>query len=304
MTGRVTAPSSYPEELAGGPAYPPPPPTPEEVTAARAALRGQARPLDGAQLFAAGRWRSAGSLEVLLAEANEANPGRDRSSDGGIADENHAKLGMGSDHVPWVIVAGLGVFRARDFDVDGLDVAGAFERMRLAVLAGRLPQLEAGGYLIHNRRITARDFSTWRFYTGPNPHTLHGHVSVSVDPVRFDDRRPWGVWAPGPQIFPDPPGSSAGPAAGPGWTGPDLTGSGFGLRGDVGNNGPRVAALQAFWRDRYSLYARHLAVDGWWGPATSEVCRQFAQRSGIRAADGRNIGPQIARKLHLAGFRG
>jgi hypothetical protein len=36
------------------------------------------------------------------------------------------------------------------------------------------------------------------------------------------------------------------------------------------------------------------------------VCAQFAVRSGIpaREVDGRNIGPKIARKLHLAGFRG
>jgi hypothetical protein len=297
-------PSSYPEELAGGLAYPPVPPTPDEVAAARAAARESARRLEEPpRLFGSGTWRSAGSLEVLLAEANAVNPGRDRASDGGIGDAAHAKLGRGSDHNAWVVVAGLGVYRARDFDVDGLDVAGAFERMRAAAVAGALPQLVAGGYLIHNRRITAPDFSGWRFYTGPNPHTLHGHVSVSTDPARFDDRRPWGVWLPH-ATPPSPTVPPPSPPAPTGWVGPDLTGAGLSLRGDQGNNGRRVAALQQFWRTRYSLYAKGLAVDGWWGPATTAACYQFARRSGIRSADGRNIGPQVARQLYLAGFRG
>lgn len=92
--------------------------------------------------------------------------------------------------------------------------------------------------------------------------------------------------------------------AGPGWTGPDLQGQGLALRGDQGNNGPRVAALQRFWRDRYPLYAKSLAADGWWGDGTSAVCAQFAARSGIRGADGRNVGPLLAARLHGAGFRG
>lgn len=111
--------------------------------------------------------------------------------------------------------------------------------------------------------------------------------------------------APAPAPTPPPaPAPAPRPAPGPGWTGPDLAGSAYDLRGDRGNNGPRVRALQAFWRTRYSLYAKDLAVDGWWGDQTTEVCRQFALRSGIRTADGRNIGQQIARKLYLAGFRG
>jgi hypothetical protein len=110
--------------------------------------------------------------------------------------------------------------------------------------------------------------------------------------------------APGPAPVPiQVPAPAPRPAQGDGWTGPDLTGAGLGLRGDQGNNGPRVKALQAFWRTRYPLYAKSLATDGWWGPATTEACRQFALRSGVRGADGLNIGPQVARKLYLAGAR-
>jgi peptidoglycan hydrolase-like protein with peptidoglycan-binding domain len=87
-----------------------------------------------------------------------------------------------------------------------------------------------------------------------------------------------------------------------GWTGPDLTGRGTTLRGDAGNNGPRVAALQAFLRDRYPLYAKSLAADGWWGPATTAAIAEFGHRSNIPSADGRNIGPKLAAALYAAGF--
>jgi hypothetical protein len=99
-----------------------------------------------------------------------------------------------------------------------------------------------------------------------------------------------------------PPAPAPAPAAPAGFTGPDLTGRGTGLRGDVGNNGPRVAALQAFLRDRYPLYAKGLASDGWWGPATTAVIAEFGHRSGIPSADGRNVGPKLAAALYAAGF--
>jgi hypothetical protein len=94
----------------------------------------------------------------------------------------------------------------------------------------------------------------------------------------------------------------AAPRPGTGWTGPDLTGRGTTLRGDAGNNGPRVAALQAFLRDRYPLYAKNLAADGWWGPATTAAIAEFGHRSNIPSADGRNIGPKLAAALYAAGF--
>jgi hypothetical protein len=245
----------------------------------------------------------AGALATLLEEADAANPHRDKASDGGVGDLRHQQNWTGSDHNPWLVHDGVGIVRARDFDVDGLDVPGAFGRIRLAVLDGRLPQMLNGGFLIVNAAITTPDFSTWVEYRGPNPHVTHGHVSVSKDPARFDDRRPWGIWTP-QTAPPSPTVPQRSPSAPTGWTGLDLTGAGLALRGEQGHHGPRVAALQRFWRTRYPAYAKALAIDGWWGPATTAVCYQFARRSGIRSADGRNIGPQLARQLYLAGFRG
>lgn len=101
--------------------------------------------------------------------------------------------------------------------------------------------------------------------------------------------------APAPTPPPVPP-----PAAG--WTGPDLTGSGTGLRGAQGANGPRVQAWQAWLRATYPLYAKHLEPDGWWGPQTTAVNAEFGHRSGVPSADGLNIGPQLAAAYHRAGL--
>lgn len=289
----------YPHDLAGDDA--PPPQTPEDdlvqAWAAYEALEAEEAD-DGGRLYAASDVRSAASLDVLLAEANAANPTRSKVSDGGIGDPRHQQLGKASDHNPWVTVAGRGVFRARDFTVHGLDVAGAFERMRAKAAAGQLPQLTGGGYLIHAGRITRPDFSGWAEYVGENPHVTLGHVSVSRDPKRFDDRRPWNVWT-APRPAPARPTPAPAPPAGA-----DLRGRAFDLRGEEGATGPRVRGLQQFLARGYPAYARSLAADGVWGPKTTEALRQFGRRSGVRTADGRNIGPQLARKLYVVGFRG
>lgn len=99
--------------------------------------------------------------------------------------------------------------------------------------------------------------------------------------------------APAPRPSPAPPG--------PTWTGPDLVGVGAALRGDQGDNGPRVAAWQA-WLNRYAPAYSRLAVDGVWGPATTAVNREFGHRSGIPSADGTNIGPKLAAAYWRAGL--
>jgi hypothetical protein len=101
---------------------------------------------------------------------------------------------------------------------------------------------------------------------------------------------------------PPPPPPPTPPTPPTGWTGPDLTGSGAGLRGEQGNNGPRVRDWQAWLRDTYPLYAKHLEVDGWWGPQTTAVNAEFGHRSGIPSADGLNIGPKLAAAYFRAGL--
>lgn len=298
---------SYPHELAGDPA-PPPEAVPPRVLGM--ALKAHRKHLEGLPgLRGAGGWptnpRPAASLVVLRGEVNAAAPGRNKRSDGLLGDAGHAAAGAGSDHNPWVKVAGVGVVRAFDITADPvLNLPMAFEKCRAYAAAGWAPQLLDGGYLILNGRITAADWSGWRVYTGPNPHVAHGHVSVSR--TAFDDPRPWLIFTDNPWPPEHPPSPTPAPAAPPapvppGWTGPDLAGAGAGLRGDVGNNGPRVAALQDWLNRMYPAYSR-LTVDGWWGPATSAVLDEFGRRSGIPQADGLNIGPKLADALHRAGF--
>ena len=291
----------YPEHLAGEPA-----PAPEQpgIRVLAMALKAHGKHLEAVdhQLVTAAPWRVAGSLEVLLAECNTAAPTRHTASDGTIGDARHQLEngpngpGSGSDHNPWVILDGKGIVRARDITNDPvLELPAAFERLRARAAAGALPQVLGGGYAILNGRITAADWSGWRVYKGADPHVSHGHVSVSRDPARFDSRAPWGLFSseqPAPPPLPAPPS---------GFTGPDLTGTGEGLRGDEGANGPRVAAWQAWLNANYPAYSR-LAVDGWWGPQTTAVNAEFGHRSSIPSADGRNIGPKLAAAYWRAGL--
>jgi hypothetical protein len=293
-------PASYPAHLAGDPAPPPEPVAPRLFEMAQRAHERAAEPLSDAdlsQLYGATPVRTAGAVDVLFFEADTAAPGRSKRSDGRIGDARHAKLGDDSDHNPWLVHQGRGIVRAGDVTNDpALALHVAFERLRAAAAAGRLPQVLHGGYAILNGRITAPDWSGWRAYLG-NPHVSHGHVSVSLNPAQFDSRATWGIFA-----------DVAAPATRPapaGWTGPDLTGAGPGLRGQQGDNGPRVQAWQQWLAANYPAY-RHalgdLAPDGWWGPVTTRWNREFGQRSGIPSADGLNIGPKLAAAYHRAGL--
>ena len=272
------------------------------------AAKAHARHLAAAgPLLTAAGWpndpRPARSLTVLRDQANEIAPKRSKASDGMIGDTRH-QADPSSDHNGWLKAGGVGVVRALDLTADpALGLPAMFERLRVAAATGRCPQLTGGGYLILNGRITDPDFSRWLVYTGRDPHVSHGHVSVSTDPARFDRTDPW------PCSELNTPAPAPAPVKAPtGFTGPDLTGTGTGLRGQAAgqpqgeqSNGTRVADLQRWLNRTYPAYAK-LATDGWYGPATAKVLAEFARRSGIVGADGLNIGPQLAAALYRAGY--
>ncbi len=298
MTDQLEDLNSYPHELVGEPADPPAQPTTEEVEEGRritAELRAaaSARVPD---LFGAGPWRLANSIAQLRAEANLANPARDKRSDGTIGNAEHAT--RFSDHNPWIVIAGWGVVRALDLDVDGLKLAEAFERLRQLANVNQLPQLRNGGYLILNRRITRPDWSGWNTYTGPNPHTSHGHASASRDVAGFDSRAPFGVFRYAPPPAPAPVPVPVPPVPGlPRWNLP--AGHWYGHRnGPAASHGgfypherPAIQAIQrrfiaagcvpgvADWRSGWA--------DGLWEDATSAAARRwFARhRPGQQFAD-------------------
>ena len=138
-------------------------------------------------------WRVAGSLLVLLSEINERWPERDKTSDGTIGDAAHAATT--SDHNPFIVDDdGIGVVRARDVDVDGINAAMLAEHLRQLGKKGD-DRLIGKGYVIFIRRIASevQDWA-WRRYDGTNPHTKHLHVSVSrkADPG-YDSLGGWGI---------------------------------------------------------------------------------------------------------------
>lgn len=299
----------YPHHLVGDPA---PPPEQVDGRVLGMALKVHARRLEaiGHELQTAAPWRLCYALEQLVDEANAAVPNRNRASDGAIGDARHQQ--GASDHNPGPIVGGRAIVRADDITNDPrLNLPAVAERIRARAHAGELPQVVNGGYAILNGRITAEDWSGWHVYKGDDPHVSHLHLSASREAGRFDLRTVWGVFstehaptpprpappapAPAPRPAPAPPGPPKG-------TGHDLTGSGAALRGQEGDSGPRVGALQEFLRRYGPAYAGDLVVDREWGPKTSAAVREFAHRSSIPSSDGRNIGPQLAGALWRAGL--
>jgi len=144
-------------------------------------------------------WRTAHSLDVLVHEVDKLAPHRSRVSDGTIGDAAHAtRL---SDHNPWVILAGIGIVRARDFTQDpagGLDCDRLAHELVELMKAGH-PALKSGAYIIWDGKILSFDRldEGWRPYTHGDPHTGHLHLSVSGPTTRtppgYDSTRPWKI---------------------------------------------------------------------------------------------------------------
>jgi hypothetical protein len=140
------------------------------------------------------QWRIAKSLETLRAQINAMAPGRNKASDGGIGDPEHAS--RKSDHNPWVDLRNnRGVVTARDFTHDpkgGCDAGVLAEQIR----AAKDPRVK---YIIWNRQIASSSPIgsappwAWRPYTGKNPHNHHVHISVQPEGSKYDSEAPWAI---------------------------------------------------------------------------------------------------------------
>lgn len=209
-------------------------------------------------------WRNCAASSALLAEVNGRWPRRDKASDGSIGDAAHAS--RSSDHNPWIKKAppaGMGIVRARDIDVGGVDMAWLMEHLRRLGEKGD-PRLAGGGYLIFNGRITTPDFRGWKTYTGSNKHTKHGHVSFTRDPAGFDLAASWGITG---VAAPAPP---------------------VGARAEIrrGSTGPDVEAIQRL------LGVVGPGGPGWgmFGPQTEAAVRRFQASKGL--IDDGVVGPR------------
>jgi hypothetical protein len=222
-------------------------------------------------------WRVCYAEETFTNEVNARWPHRDKASDGSIGNAEHAA--RSSDHNPWIKVAGQGVVRAKDIDVDGVDMGWLAEFMRKRGAAGD-PRLAGGGYVIFNRRITKPDFSGWKAYNGTNPHTHHGHFSFSKNQSGFDSRAPWGISgapafsAPSAPSRPAPPGSRHATIQ----------------RGD---NGADVKLVQRF----LGVAGPGGAGYGHFGPLTETKVKRY-QANHALSADG-IVGPKTWAKMEL-----
>lgn len=257
-----------------------------------------------AEHIASQPWHLAGSL-VSLRDAVDAHwPKRDKTSDGGIGDARHQAEGSASDHNPWL----HNTVRAYDFDVDGIDPHWLAEQLRTLGQYGDL-RLVGGGYVIFDHQITSPDFSHWQAYTGSDPHTSHVHVSVTRNTPAYEYGGPWAFLA----TRPTPPQPAPSPAPTQAPTGHDATGRGDSFRADIGDQGPEVRELQHDLNEFAPAYS-HLEEDGIYGQHTADVVEEFAHRTaheqatpaadrpGLIAADGRNIGPRLASALNRDGL--
>lgn len=145
-------------------------------------------------------WRVAASLEHLLAQVNAQWPMRNKDSDGGIGNAEHAS--RSSDHNPWVKDGKMGIVTARDFTHDPSSGCDSYV-LAQALLDSRDPRIK---YVISNRRIAAGNGGPspwkWRRYSGANPHDHHCHVSVREEKVYYDDASDWAAVAAAPGMKP------------------------------------------------------------------------------------------------------
>lgn len=223
-------------------------------------------------------WRVAKSLEILLAEINEAAPNRSKLSDGSIGDDAHR--GTNSDHNPQQD----GVVCARDFTHDpddGADMHEFAEHLRKR-------NHPAVKYIIWNRRIWSkvRNSEGWRTYSGSNPHTKHMHVSVGVgsdgkSTGPYDNTLSWGI----ADLDTDPaPVKPSKPT----------TGTKLGDKMPTlkrGSKSSRVRMLQGL----LIAWNHKITVDGDFGPKTEAAVRSF-QGKYAKPVDG-IVGPITWNKL-------
>lgn len=140
-------------------------------------------------------WRIAESLKQLREQVNAAYPNRDKASDGGVGDKDHAS--RSSDHNPWVKDSrGMGVVTAIDIDEDLTPELRSVQAIVDSIIASRDPRVK---YIIYERRIcssyAAHGYKawTWRPYSGKNPHSMHAHISVNPSPYHYDSRAEWNI---------------------------------------------------------------------------------------------------------------
>lgn len=196
-------------------------------------------------------WRVAKSLDQLLNEINTFAPNRSKASDGSIGDAAHAS--RGSDHNPYIKLGNVGIVRARDFTHDPARGFDSYAFARSLAKSGD-PRIR---YIISNGQIFNPSVSSsWRTYSGANPHDHHAHVSVSENASLFDSTTDWNWEATMKPMPGDRPVT-------PQITDPVLR------KGSKGDDVRRLQTLLG------------IKADGDFGPATEKAVKAFQSARGL-----------------------
>lgn len=120
----------------------------------------------------------------LREQIDDDYPGRDRRSDGWIADSRHLAQGV-SDHIP----DAKGIVRAIDIDANlnahPEEAYAVAEKIRKCAKRGD----KRIKYVIYDGRIASSILRwKWRKYRGVNPHKSHIHISFNPS---GDQDRSW-----------------------------------------------------------------------------------------------------------------
>ena len=230
--------------------------------------------------------RLAHALAQLRTQVNQAFPGRGKASDGWIGDEAHAA--SNSEHNP----NRAGVVRALDITHDPAN--GVDGALLAADAIAEMDRRGAAGYVIHAGRIRSTILmrGVWRKYSGSNPHNSHVHISYITN---YDDRRAWdlptltrrvvslggGMTSPIGKPTVVAKGSEA-----PAWPLPSSHLIYHNPRKRAtwhdghGDDTTGRAAIRT-WQRRMKDRGWSITPDGFYGPATERVTRQFQAEKGL-----------------------
>lgn len=230
------------------------------------------------------------ALAQLRSQINTAFPNRNKASDGWIGDAAHAA--SNSEHNP----NRAGVVRALDITHDP---SSGVDGHRLAADAiAELDRRGVSAYVIFAGRIrsTLVMRGVWRTYTGPNPHNTHVHISYITG---YDNRAAWPLPTLTTRVVSMGGGMSAPVIVAKGTTAPDWPLPPKHLifhnprrystwHDGHGDDTTGRAAIRT-WQQRMQDRGWTITPDGYYGPATEKIVRDFQAEKGLHV-DG-IIGP-------------
>ncbi len=146
-------------------------------------------------------WMLVACLVSLRRDINALAPGRDKRTDGAVADAAHSQT---SDHAPdedSPALRGKDADRVNEVHAIDVDASGpwpagwSMERIVQTIVtrhrSGADVRLQN---IIFNRRIWSRSWGwTARAYHGASPHTEHAHFSARYTTAQENDTSPWGL---------------------------------------------------------------------------------------------------------------